>query len=325
MIHINKLGMIFSALCFLSLSTDTMGFDIYAHGVMYYFYDYILNHTDMLFNEIVMPRYLLLSYIFEVSRRVGIPLGIVVTWIVCYPTYNVAVEISKRNKNKINIADSAILFSMVLLSFNYSGISLVLLWMIALIVTKNPKFLIGAFFHPVGLTLATLLIVVKRLFLFRYILIFILFLIFLFINTRIAYFTSARYYIIRYDITYDLTYLSTIIETIIETKFNEIIMLLMILVISILAKSKLKSFFERYRNLSLNRSALISSLSIILLSLNIFFLFKDRHNLLIDMLQFNISEPIYATWFDWGERDLIQTNDPRSLFNKRFDDTSVMQ
>ena len=70
---INKFGFITSFLSFLMLASISMGFDLYAHGVIFYFYEYILNPADLLFNEIVLPRYLLLSYIFEITRRLVYP------------------------------------------------------------------------------------------------------------------------------------------------------------------------------------------------------------------------------------------------------------
>lgn len=320
----NKLGLVFSLICVLSLASNSMGFDVYAHGVLFYFHEYILNHTDLLFNNIVMPRYLLLSYIYEITRILGVPLGVVVSLLVAYPTYSIAKSVSKSNQKKLILSNVALLTIVLGLSFTYSGLSLVLLWMIALLVTNQSVFLIGALFHPVGFILAVTLIIVKRLYIAKFVFMVFLFFLFLYISTQLGYFTSSKYYNIRYDINFDIEKLSLLFDTVISSKFNEIIVLVVIITISFLAKSNLAIIIKKAQKIYIKRFTVFFSYFIILCLINLYFVLSGKHTLLIDVIKFDISDPIYATWFDWGERDL--TNDtPISLYNKRYSDSRFME
>ena len=146
----------------------------------------------------------------------------------------------------------------------------------------------------------------------------------LYISTKIGYFTSSKYYDIRYNINLDSDNLRIIFNTVLLSKLNEIIILVIILLISILAKSKLRKLFLQFQGFSINRFTLIMFFSFIIISINLYFAVNKRHTLIIDIISFNISEPVYATWFDWGERDLLNES-PISLYNKRYDDRRYMQ
>lgn len=314
----NKFGLIVSFLCFLMLSSISMGFDLYGHGVIFYFYEHILNPTDLLFGEIALPRYLSLSYIYEITRRFGIPLGIVVLILVVYPSYHIACKISRNNIRKINIVDFFVIAGVLSLSLFYSGLSLMLLWLAALVLTKKKIFLLGGFFHPVGLVLMTLFILITRMYFVRYFVIMTIFILAFYLFTVQGFFTSSKYSDVRFDLTLNLFDLTLVLEKVIESKINEIIVLIFILIFLSIARSKLKFLINSLRGLFINRVYAISILFVIVIVVNVFFVVEGRHSLLIDTVQFNISDPIYATWFDWGGRDLDDSF--KSLYNKRYDD-----
>lgn len=315
---VNKFGFIASFLSFLMLASISMGFDLYAHGVIFYFYEYILNPADLLFNEIVLPRYLLLSYIFEITRRLGIPLGVVSLILIVYPTYNIAATISRINNTNLNIINSGIIMVVFLLSFFYSGLSLTLLWLIALLITKKKIFLMGALFHPVGLVLVTIFILVTRIFLFRYFFMLFIFFITLYMLTAQSFFTSSKLINVRTNLNLNLNDLIIIGERVFESKINEIIGLGVILICAFVTRTKLKFLIYNLNNIYIKKIYILTGVFLLLIFVNLLFVIKDSHSLLIDIFQFNISDPIYATWFDWGERDLADSF--QSLYNKRYHD-----
>lgn len=315
----NKFGFIISFICFLMLTTISMGFDLYSHGVIFYFYEYVINPADSLFGEITLPRYLLLSYIFEFTRRLGIPLGIIVLILTIYPAYNIASRISGNGKKSINLVDLSIVAGVLLLTFFYSGLSLMLLWLMGLIVTRKKIFLLGAFFHPVGFVLMTIFIIITRIYLLRYLVVLFIFFGTLYFFTVQNYFTSSKYVSVRMDLSLNLTDLIVVGEKVFQSKFNEILGLIIIIILFLVARSKLEFLINGFKGVHIDKRYVFMMFFILIFSLNFVFLIKDRHNLLMDILRFNISDPIYATWFDWGGRDL---NDSfQSLYNKRYDDS----
>lgn len=318
---LNKLGFSICMLCFLCLATISMGFDLYAHGVLFYFFEYTLNPSDLLFDKVVLPRYLLLSYIYEITRRLGIPLGIVVLFLVCFPCYTVSKKFTNKKNYKINTIEAFILIVMINLCLFYSGLSLVLLWLIALLITKKKIFLIGGLFHPVGIVLSFILVIFNRKYLTQFFINLILFLFILYLLSKWGYFSSSQSpYIFRNEISLDKDNLLKLLTRSLESKFREIGGLLFIGLTSFLAKSKLANMINKIRKIYINNILVIFFQIIIIIGTNFYFIFNARHNLIMDILEFEISDPIYATWFDWGKRDLKDS--PRSLYNKRYDNSA---
>lgn len=315
---INKLGFLLCVLTFLCLATFSTGFDLYAHSVIYYKFEYPISHTYLLFEEIVMPRYLLLSYIYEITRRLGIPIGVVAFILVAFPTYNLALYISQNSrKNSLQISNIFILGSILLLTLLYSGLSLVLLWIIALLTTRKKVFLLGILFHPLGLILGLMSSLVFREYLKTYIYIVFIFFMSLYLLSSQAYFTSSIPVNIKYKVTLDKDEISKLFSTAFDSKANEFYGIFIILTFSYFAQTKLKAIFSYLKNLKIPKVIVLSIFFFTIFASNIYFIFNNRHSLIIDTISFNISDPVYITWYDWGSRDINESKE--SLNYKRYE------
>ncbi len=302
---INKFGFILGLLSFLCLASFSTGFDLYAHSVIYYIYDYPNTHAYLLFEKIVMPRYLLLSYIYEITRRLGIPIGIVVVTLVTYPVYNMGRYISSNiKKGTLSISQIFIVASIVILSFFYSGLSLVLLWLMALLVSKKKIFLVGILFHPLGLVLGGLLCLFFRSYLKHYIIIVLTFLAVLYLLTIQEYFTSSMVANIKYEILIDNEETVDLLRYSYERKVNEFYAMFLILVFAYLSKTKLRSLVSYIKKISFPRVLVLSLFFTLITAVNFYFISKGRHSLIIDTVSLNLSAPVYYTWYDWGIRDI---------------------
>lgn len=302
---INKFGFILSLLSFLCLASFSTGFDMYAHSVIYYIYDYPNTHAYLFFDKVVMPRYLLLSYIYEITRRLGIPIGVVVTFLVVYPAYTIGSYISNNTKRKsLGVSQILIVFSVFLLSLFYSGLSLVLLWLMTLLITRKKVFLLGVLFHPLGLVLGMLLTLFFKNYLKAYF--FIVFTLFLsfYLLTDKGYFASSEIANIKYRLPLNKEETKGLLIYSFESKINEFYAMISILILSYLSKTKLKSFISYVKRFHFSRVVIIVPLFFLIVTSNIHFLSKNRHSLIIDTLSLNLSEPVYYTWYDWGSRDL---------------------
>lgn len=311
---INKFGFILGLLSFLCLASFSTGFDLYAHSVIYYIYDYPNTHAYLLFEKIVMPRYLLLSYIYEITRRLGIPIGVVVVTLVSYPVYNMGKYMSNNiKKGALSISQIFIVVSILILSFFYSGLSLVLLWLMALLITRKKIFLIGVLFHPLGLFLGGLLCLFFRSYLKGYIIIISVTLISFFLLTSQGYFTSSMIDNIRYRLPLSKEETMGLIIFSYESKVNELYAMVLILIVAYLSKTKLKRVVHHIKKLNFPKVTVLSFCFLSIMALNFYFISKERHSLIIDTLSLNISTPIYYTWYDWGIRDLSGNKESLTL------------
>lgn len=315
---INKFGFFLSLLSFLCVATVSTGFDLYAHAVIYYIFDYPITSSYVLFEDIAMPRYLLLSYILEITRRLGIPTGVTVSFLIIYPVYNIAKHISSRTRAQVLSSSQVIIvLSIITLSLFYSGLSLVLLWLMALLITQKKRFIIGALFHPLGLILGGLLSIVFRKYIKFYSLMLIIFVIFLYLLTIQGYFTSSIITNVRYYLPPKKDEAINILQHSYESKANEFYAMIIILLLTYFSKTKLKSLVAYIKGIYFSRKLIIIFCFLIVTIFNAYFISKDRHSLIIDTFSLNISDPIYYTWYDWGKRDLNQS--AQTLYNKRYE------
>ena len=315
---INRFGFALSFLSFLCLATISTGFDLYAHGVIYYIFDYPNTSSYLPFEDIVMPRYLLLSYILEATRRLGFPTGIVVSFLIIYPVYNIGKHISSQNKRIVlSFSQVFIVLSILILSLFYSGLSLVLLWLMALLITQRKIFIIGAFFHPLGLILGTLLSVVFRKYLKTYFITALIFLFFLYLLTIQGYFMSSIVANVKYHLPPEKEEAISILRYSYETKSNEFYAMIVILILAYLSKTKLKSLVAYIKGIYFPRQLVVVCCFLTIAILNLNFISKNRNTLIIDTFSLHLSDPIYYTWYDWGKRDLNESK--QSLNNKRYE------
>lgn len=313
----NKFSAIFCVLMFSAVATTSTGFDLYAHAVSYYFYDEIINRADIFYNRIVLPRYLLLSYVYEFGSRLGIPLGIIASFLILYPSYYLVKEVESQNtvNRKLNFQGLSILLLVFILCFFYSGLSLVILWLVAFLVTKKNIFIAGALFHPIGLIIYCFTFFVLRVGLLKLFITVLFCFVLFYLLTIQGYFTSARYDYLRYDIS--LGNFFELMRIVLDRKANEIFVTLFVVSVCFVARSRISKYAYFFRGIYIRRSMVVLLIVFILTGFNFYFCNKGRHTLFLDMSLFEISDPVYATWFDWGEKDLPDNHS--ELYSKRYE------
>jgi len=320
---------IFAIFTFISTST---GFDFYSHSISYYFYEQKINYTDILFFNIEQPRYLLLSIIYESFSRLGIPLGYVALFMLTYPTYNIVKSIKPyKDSNgyiKYNLYQSMIIFFLIFSSFFYSGLSLALLWLFAAVISKKSIFLLGGLLHPAGILLAIVLFLfLSRKMLFKYLFLLISFYLFLYVSNIFGWFTSFGYENIRFDS--DNLDIWNLFIKVIERKKNEIFQLfiLSILVYFGFRKANKRNIFSSLMSYTVglgNRiyiREVFIQITIVFITVCLYIYMFQKQTLISDIYTFEISNPVYVSWFDFGEKDLKGV-DYWTLYCERYWDGS---
>ena len=175
--QISKKSFFFLILSCLLLFSNSTGFDLYHHAVSYYFNNEDINHSYLLIDEIILPRYLILSVIYELLSKVGLPLGWAALFLTLFPIHFIFCSSFFSNKKISVIYELFLLILLIYLIFFYSGLNLATIWLLAYIFSQRKIFLLGALFHPVSLILYLLtLVIMKRIkHLFFFILIFFFF------------------------------------------------------------------------------------------------------------------------------------------------------
>ncbi|MFK2823430.1 hypothetical protein ACH5BK_10680 [Arcobacter sp. YIC-80] len=302
----------FSLLVFISVST---GFDFYAHSVSYYFYNEQINYSDVLFFDIVQPRYLFLSIIYEIFSTIGIPLGYVALFMIACPVYFIVKaikpNINKRGDKRYTLFQVVILSFLLFSSFFYSGISLSLLWLFAAVVSRKPIFLLGGLFHPVAIFLSIVLFFfTSRKMLFEYLFLLILFYLLLYSSNNFNLFNSFGYENIRFNL--ELYSLAVLFIQVLERKTNEILQLLIISVVVVIVfrKSNSKNIFTillrkiiGFGNRIYFKDQTIRYGFIVLIFILHLYMFQ-KQSLLNSIYTFDIVNPVYISWFDFGKKDL---------------------
>ncbi len=293
-IRLKKIPTLFCIIVFLLLATESTGFDLYAHSIMYYFHNTPVTHSYLLFDEILFPRYMLLSYIYEFFSMLGIPIGIVAVVLTCYPIYHI-INHFDFNKGRLSLGNSLIIVFILLLSFFYSGLSLVLIWAVALFLTNKNVFLLGGVLHPVGFLIFLPIVVFKKK-LMKFSLLALVVFLFFWLMMKIDFFTSAKVENVKYYI--DVENMIDLLNIVIDRKFNEIVGMLIILGVSIIMKARIRKVFDK---IYVPSHFVFLSACCVIFSFNTLFFIKDRHNLILDILYFDISETVHIAWFDFGE------------------------
>lgn len=301
----------FSILLFLSNST---GFDFYSHSVMYYYHNEAVGKFYSFFDLIVLPRYFLLSYIYEFSSVIGVPLAYIAIILILYPLNTIIKIIEKSSiNNKVKTIHIVFLFMTYLLSFFYSGLSLSFLWGIAYFVSGKRIFLIGLFFHPVGIILYLMITASSKVLKFKYLIIAIfLFLSFVIIETYlIGFFTSGKLIngnVLLVDLSEILAYSDKLKTKVQEIKFLFIILLLYLI-------------FKKYKfNFTINYSYIIVMLVCFSLFISVHMLSKPTLLYYLFSEQSIDNYAIYISWFDFGVKDLdVEYRDLRYSRHEHYD------
>lgn len=312
---INKFASILSLFCILGFFSNTTGFDFYAHSTIYYYNKIPITHSDQIF-DIVLPRYLFLSTLYEVSSRLGVPIGIITTLLITIATYNI---FKKIDDNKNHTIQSLILISITfILSANYSALFISLLYILAFFSTQKKIFLIGGVFHPISVILVYGMLFVNRqhnsIRFFNKILIFLI--IFFYISTEFRLLTSnidygnIRYSINKIDDIIELTKISF------ERKLLEFIIAAILALIFAFSRKKINKTFKLQKQKMIGKLPIIILIFMFTLLLNIYMWNKLNTNLPKSIFTANINDVIYISWFDWGEADIERSY--YDIFNERL-------
>jgi hypothetical protein len=140
-------------------AAQSTGYDIYAHALIYY-YDYITNSYQITGFSANIPRYFLLSIIYEFTGFLGIPIIWAAILLSLLPILSIQESLRvKGAATGINRNNDLLIYFCVVLIYFYSGLTLSVLWLVAAGVTKRPIFFLGALFHPVGFLIALLFLI----------------------------------------------------------------------------------------------------------------------------------------------------------------------
>jgi hypothetical protein len=299
--RINKTASILSLFCILGFFSNTTGFDFYAHSTIYYYNNIPITHSDRLFEIIVLPRYLFLSTLYEISSRIGVPIGITTTILILTPCYSIFKIIDKENI--YNVLSLVIVIATFILSANYSGLFISILYILAFLLTKNPFFIIGGFFHPIGavLMLGTLLITKQYYAIRVFSTILLTLLTFFYISTEFRLLTSNIDDNLRYSIS-NINDAIELLEISFDRKLPEFTIATSLSILFLLFKKKIKMRTKLRK--SIDKSLIVTSIFIFTLSLNIYMWNRLNTNLPKSILTADINDVIYTAWFDWGEADI---------------------
>lgn len=130
---------------------------MYSHAVAFSNYEelpYI--YKTYYYGDYDIPRYLLLSVIYEIFSRIGIPMGFTIVFMVITPVMSIfsssslIYKVKKITLWQTHVAPVVVTFIVALSSFFYSALSLTLLWALAFLLTKKKYFLVAILFHPLA-------------------------------------------------------------------------------------------------------------------------------------------------------------------------------
>ena len=164
-LNFDKSGLTLVFISIIGILFHTSGFDFYAHALSHSFdslLKYPTNWGYLIGEKIYLPRYLLLSEIYQLFSLTPIPLGWIISSLIIFPAY----QIGKSNIYKsLKREKLFIQFLIFLCSLLFSGTNIGILWILGFIATNNYFFLIGILFHPVCVSLIipiTFISLIKR-------------------------------------------------------------------------------------------------------------------------------------------------------------------
>jgi hypothetical protein len=310
-IKYSKQASFFTLVCFFAFINNSTGFDFYGHSVSYYYFNETLNHSDILFTGIVQPRYLLLSLVYEMASRIGIPLGYIALVLLLIPVYiisrNIVSKYNKKGREYFSLYQAGILILLLFPSIWYSSLSLVVLWISAFIVTREKKYLIGSLFHPIGILMALIvLFFTSRRDLIYYIGALLLFYFVLYVLTTFQLLSAVSFDNIRFGSDKNILEL---MELSFVKKSNEFFLIAIVIGLTWILQRESKKVTSLKLVNSLmgigNRIFLTKKIFNLFLVL-FYFIFllymMGKPTLIYSLLTLHINDVIYASWFDWGEK-----------------------
>jgi hypothetical protein len=300
----SNITLILILLCFFLI--ESTGFDFYAHSVIYYFNKEQLTHSYLMFNgDIILPRYGLLSSIYEIFSSLRIPLGIVVLFLIYIPVKDLVQFLNLKFNSRIELKKIVFIFFVSILIFFYSGLSISILYMISFFLTQKKERLLGVLFHPVILFLFPILafFILDKKLIYYLIKLYITFFLYCFLFTKYQLQSSFSSDVIKLEIE-----ASTLVDLFVYTyqaKYIEINTIIICLFIFLFFLKKSKSFlsnlFSIFKIKLLSYSQLVLTLLAMVLFIQIYFIYNNRPTLLSSI--FNNSLIIDISWFSFGTKD----------------------
>lgn len=287
----------------LIMSFQSVGYDMYSHSLIYYHNLEKITHSYSFFDGfIIMPRYALLSMIYETTRNMGIPTGWIATILMFVPIKAILSNLELINglRNKFILA----LFICTVSTYFYSGLTLVVIWILAALASKRGIYMVGATFHPAGFVLGILALFIKgnRIYNAMYLIISVFILCLLsYINMNFyELFSSVDVGNIKIKVSFDNFF--KLLKRVYETKSNEINVMLFIVSVAVLTRGKIYKAIK-YISVTLRLFLSVQWLPMLLILLCINAVFRSNSSLFQAIITIDISEIIYQTWFDFGRRE----------------------
>lgn len=302
----NKQKILTKFLVFCFLLVESTGFDFYAHSVIYYYNNIQITHSySILENFITLPRYGILSSIYEFVSSIGLPIGLIVSILIFLPINSIVNKFNFSNKKKIKLELIILVLFISVLIFFYSGLSISILYILSFLITKNKFYLIGVFFHPVTIFIFPILTIImfNRRTKFLVLIFYIIFILYCYIFTKYLLQTCFNNEIVKFYI--DSDNIMDLLSYTYELKPNEINLMIIISFLFLLIANNSKNILTKIVK-SFNKNIFyLKHLNIILLSslifLQLYFNLKDRATFFNSFLSNN--KVVYITWFDFGSKD----------------------
>lgn len=298
-------------LCLLAFTSQTTGFDLYSHAISYYYYEQSINHSYLFFNQIVLPRYSLLSIFYEFASRIGVPVALFAFILTSIANYLILKTILRSNR--LYIYDLFLINIVIILNLFYSGLSLVLLFLLAYIKTKKTPLILGSLFHPVGILLFFPLIIINKK-LFSYLIIITLFTIFLFYSAEIELLYGQVHD--SFEKTISIDTLQQDLAEAYERKKQEILAGITFIAVAVLFRGKTTRKIFFFLNKKIKLKNIKTGATAMSLFLALYMGLKPSPNLLKSIISFDINEVIYVAWFDFGQRDSNMSH--AQLYSERY-------
>ena len=299
------------------ISLQSTGYDLYAHSLFYYFADEKITHSYGIFDDqVIIPRYGVLSIAYELTRSLGIPTG----WIAvlfCYKPL-MAIILNQHWLYGFRQKRSLILVLCTIPIYFYSGLSLSVLWIFASIVTGSGFFMIGAAFHPVGAIIGTIGVCVganRKSRIIWLLSTYIILLAVCYINTNIYNFLPS---IDRTNLKLSITLPEAVdlIQMSYELKSNEIHAIIVILAVSLMFGTVMASLIK-YVSASFRLAGQYLWLPSLLFILTFNSFSRHHHSLITSVSTNHMTKSVYLTWFDFGKKTYNNgfgaTNDNRFI------------
>lgn len=316
--RINKQVFFLTFISVCMVISNTTGFDFYAHTTIYYCYNQSgVHNTYSVFDVFFFPRYMLLSSIYEILSRIGIPVGFSILVCIVIPVYSIFNYIEKKsNKNSYDVASVVVIFIVYGFCVQYSSLSLVILFMAAHVLTKNIKFIVGSMFHPVGLMLSLIIsfIFCRKSVIYILLLLFLMIVLY-FSDEYLMFFTTIDRDYLKYRI--DLDSIEDLFYGSLGSKDYIFYMICAASLGGGIMRIKFVRFYFNKISKKLISKNFVNLFSLFLMiSLNFYMATKSNPNLFYSVITADINEVIYISWFDWGKADVKTPY--RRMFNERL-------